>query len=133
MERSHISQKQLRNFGFLIGFGIPIIFGWVIPAFYGHLFRSWTLWVGGPSLILGIIKPQLLFYPYKLWMIIGNIMGWINSSIILGLIFLVFILPISFIMRIFGYDPLKIRKKQLQKNSFKENNKNRIIDLTRIF
>ena len=130
MEES-ISKKQLREFGFLIGFGFPIIIGWIIPAISGHIFRSWSLWVGCPSLILGILKPSLLFYPYKAWMKLGNALGWINSSIILGLVFILVLQPIAFIMNLFGYDPLR-RKKNIE-DSYREKNEHRIINLTKIF
>ena len=41
----YIAKKQLREFGFLIGFGLPISIGWIIPSLGGHGFRGWTLWV----------------------------------------------------------------------------------------
>ena len=85
MNKSSISQKQLREFGLLIGVGFPIFFGWIIPAFSGHLFKFWSLWIGIPSFILGMLKPRLLFYPYKAWMNLGLALSWINSRIILGL------------------------------------------------
>ena len=129
--KESISKKQLREFGFLIGFGFPIIIGWIIPAISGHIFRSWSLWVGCPSLILGILKPSLLFYPYKAWMKLGHALGWINSRIILGLVFILVLQPIAFIMNLFGYDPLR-RKKNVE-DSYREKNEHRIIDLTKIF
>ncbi len=129
--KESISKKQLRDFGSLIGFGFPILIGFIIPAFGGHSFRAWTLCVGLPSFILGILKPSLLFYPYKVWMKLGLALGWINSRIILGLIYFIVLLPISLIMKIFGYDPL--RKKKSNKLSYRENKKNLDIDLTRIF
>ena len=129
--KESISKKQLREFGFLIGFGFPIIIGWIIPAISGHIFRSWSLWVGCPSLILGILKPSLLFYPYKAWMKLGHALGWINSRIILGLVFILVLQPIAFIMNLFGYDPLR-RKKNVE-DSYREKNEHRIINLTRIF
>tara|TARA_Y100001978_G_C23394323_1_gene291519 strand:+ start:32 stop:424 length:393 start_codon:yes stop_codon:yes gene_type:complete len=129
--KESISKKQLREFGFLIGFGFPIIIGWIIPAISGHIFRSWSLWVGCPSLILGILKPSLLFYPYKAWMKLGHALGWINSRIILGLVFILVLQPIAFIMNLFGYDPLR-RKKNVE-DSYRENNEHRIINLTKIF
>ena len=129
--KKSISKKQLREFGFLIGFGFPIIVGWIIPAISGHIFRSWSLWIGFPSLILGIIKPSLLFYPYKSWMKLGHALGWINSRIILGLIFIVVVQPIAFIMKLFGYDPL--RKKKNFEVSYREKRKNHMVDLTKIF
>ena len=129
--KSSISKKQLREFGFLIGFGFPILIGWILPTISGHFFRSWTLWVGIPTLTLGILKPNLLFYPYKAWMALGHVLGWINSRIILGLVFLVILQPIALIMRVFSYDPL--RKKKSNRKSYRENIEYKKIDLTRIF
>ena len=126
-----ISKKQLRQFGFLLGFGFPIIVGWLIPAITGHVFRSWSLWVGCPALILGILKPSLLFFPYKGWMALGIALGWINSKLILGLVYLIILLPIAIFMRIFGYDPL--RKKKSNQKSYRENKKDENFDFTRIF
>ena len=127
-----ISKKQLREFGFLIGFGCPIIIGWLIPSIYGHFFRIWTLFIAMPFLTLGILKPRLLFYPYKVWIVIGLSLGWINSRIILGLIFLLVLQPISLIMKIFGYDPLR-KKTKGNEISFRESKKHHKVDLTRIF
>ena len=126
-----ISKKQLREFGLLIGFGFPLLIGWLIPSLTGHGFRVWTLWVGCIGLISGIIVPRLLYYPYKFWMKLGLTLGWINSRIILGLVFVFVLLPISFLMRLFGYDPL--RTKQRGKGTYRENRKDHHTDLTRIF
>ena len=109
--RNKISKKILREFGILIGFTFPILIGWILPAISGHIFRYWSLWVGVPALILGISKPSLLLYPYQAWMKIGLALGWINSHIVLGLVFLLVLQPISLIMKLFGYDPLKKKKR----------------------
>ena len=90
-----ISNKQLLEFGLLIGFGFPFLIGWVFPALAGHGFRLWTLFVAVPVLILGLISPRLLIYPYKSWMALGHVLGWINSRVILGLVFILVLLPIS--------------------------------------
>ena len=129
--RTSISTKQLRDFGFLLGFGFPIIIGWLIPTITGHLFRSWSLWIGCPALILGILKPSLLSYPYKGWMALGLALGWINSKLILGLVYLIILQPIAIFMKIFGYDPL--RKKKSNQKSYREIKKDENFDLTRIF
>ena len=126
-----IAKKQLREFGFLIGFGFPILIGWIIPAVGGHAFREWSLWIAIPFLIIGILKPRLLFYPYKGWMALGLALGWINSRIILGLVFLLVLQPIALIMKFVGYDPLKTKKSN--ERSYRENKSNHKIDLTRVF
>ena len=126
-----ITKKQLREFGLLIGFGFPILIGWLLPSIFGHQFRAWTLWIGVPGLILGLTAPRLLHYPYKSWMALGHALGWINSHIILGLVFIFVLQPIAYIMRLTGYDPLRtIRKKG---KTYRENRKNYKTDLTRIF
>ena len=129
--KSHISKKQLREFGFLLGFGIPIIMGWILPTINGHNFRYWTLWIGIISLLVSILQPLLLFYPYKGWISLGSVLGWLNSRIILGLVFIFLLQPIALIMRILSYDPLRIKK--INKKSYREEKKGYRIDLTKIF
>ena len=126
-----MEKKQLREFGILIGFGFPIIIGFIIPALIGHTFRIWTLWISFPSLIIGIIQPGLLFYPYKGWMTLGFALGWINSRIILGLVFFIVLQPIALIMKFVGYDPLKIKKRN--EMSYRENKSNHKVNLTKPF
>ena len=58
--------------------------------------------------------PRLLPYPEKKgWMILVNTLGWVNSRLILGLVFFILLQPIAHIMliRLTVYDPLRIRKK----------------------
>ena len=131
MRKDSISKKQLREFGFLIGLGFPIIIGWIIPSISGDSFHSWSLFVGGTSLIIGILNPRLLFYPYKLWINVGFLLGWINSRLILGIIFIVVLQPIALIMKIVGYDPL--RKSKNNEISYRENKESHKVNLTRIF
>ena len=126
-----ISKKQLREFGLLIGFGFPILIGWLLPSLFGHQFRTWTLWIGVPGFLIGLTAPNLLYYPYKGWMALGHVLGWINSHIILGLVFIFVLQPIAYIMRLTGYDPLRTKRKG--EKTYKENFQNHKLDLTRIF
>ena len=129
--KDSITKKQLRDFGLLIGFAFPIFIGWLLPVLTGHQFRSWTLWIGVPAFLLSVVAPRFLHYPYKLWMTLGFILGWINSRIILALVYLLLLQPIAYIMRITGYDPLR-RKLKLH-GSYKEIRQNKSFDLNRIF
>ena len=126
-----LSKRQLKEFGLLVGLGFPIVIGWIIPLFGGHSFRTWTLWVGCPLLVLGLLAPNTLFYPYKVWMKIGLALGWINSRIILGIIFLFVLEPISLFMKLIGYDPLRLKKGN--RETYRENKKDHKIDLKKIF
>ena len=131
MMKELISKKELKEFGYIIAFGFPLLIGIIIPLITGHSLKLWTLFVSIIFLILGIFKPRLLFYPYKLWMGIGDFLGFINSGIILWLVYIFVLIPIAFAMRLFGYDPLKQKTKNLK--TFKEYKTNYTTDLTRIF
>ena len=126
-----ISKKQLLEFGIFMGFGFPLFIGFLVPAILGHGFRLWTLWVGFPAFIIGLTAPQLLYYPYKIWMLLGNALGWVNSKIILGLVFIFGLQPIAFVMRLRGYDPLRLSRKG--EKTYREKRKNHQTDLKRIF
>jgi len=129
--RETISKKQLREFGLFIGFGFPILIGWVLPSLFGHEFRAWTLWFGIPGLIFGLTAPRLLHYPYLGWMALGHSLGWVNSHIILGLVFIVVLQPIAYVMRLTGYDPLRRQRKD--EITYREKRQDHRTDLTRIF
>ena len=129
--KKKIDENILKEFGILIGIVFPLFIGWFLPFIYGHGFRKWTLIIGLISFFIGILKPSLLIYPYKFWIKLGNFLGFINSHVILGIVFFVVLLPISLIMRLFGYDPLNKKLDKLE--TFKINNSKHKIDLRRIF
>ena len=126
-----VSKKELREFGLLFGFGFPLLIGWLLPALVGHGFRAWTILIGSSAFIIGLVSPRLLYYPYKSWMAIGHALGWFNSKIVLGVVFIFVLQPIALMMRLIGYNPLKtIRKGD---KTYRENRSDHQIDLTRIF
>ena len=129
--KNNISRKTLRQFGFLICFTFPLLIGWFLPLLGGHPFRVWTLFISMPAGILGILKPGLLLYPYRAWMKLGHILGWVNSRIILGLVFIIVLQPIALIMQILGHDPL--RTKKFAQESYREIKTNHKVNLNKIF
>ena len=131
MIKEKITTKKLREFGYLIGIGMPLLVGTIIPLVGGHSVRIWTFIFGSIFILFGAIYPNILFYPYLAWMKLGLFLGWINSKLILGLIFFLVLQPIALIMKLFGYDPLRLKKSN--KKSYKEYRKNISIDLKKIF
>ena len=129
--KNNIKIQELKKFGLIFGIGLPIFLGLIIPIIASHNFKFWPFYIGLIIILLSFIKPVLLHYPYKVWMFIGQILGWINSHIILGLIFILLLIPISFIMKIFGYDPLKLNLND--KLSYREDTKDSKVNFTRIF
>ena len=125
------SRKQLREFGLLLAIGFPLLLGWLLPALRGHGFHTWTLWIAIPGLTFGLLAPHVLAWPYRGWMALGHALGWFNSHIILGAVFLLVLQPIAFVMRLTGYDPLRRRQQQL--TTYREVREHKAINLTRIF
>ena len=110
----------------------PVVLGWLLPALHGHPFRIWTLWIGIPALVLGVVSPRLLARPYQGWMALGHALGWINSHIILGAVFVLVLQPIALLMRLSGYDPLR-RRAAPDTDSYRERRDSDTINLRRIF
>jgi hypothetical protein len=46
------------------------------------------------------------------WLKLALALGWVNSRILLSVIYFVFLLPIAWISRLFTRDPLLLRKKK---------------------
>jgi len=125
------SDGKLRDFGLLVGVIVIGFIGLILPAITGHGFRTWTLWIGIPAIILGCLAPQMLRYPYKWWMALGHALGYINSHLVLGLVFIVILQPIALCMRLMGYDPLNKRTKGL--GTYRKIREDYQVDLKRLF
>ena len=129
--KKNISKKELREFALIIGFFFPLLIGWVLPYLYGHGFRVWTIFFSLPFLILGVTYPRSLYHPYTAWMKFGKFAGFINSYLILGIIYILIVLPISLVLKILKYDPLNLMENN--KNSYKLKRVNSKIDLNKNF
>ena len=129
---SQPTRRQLREFGLLIALTFPLLIGWLLPALHGHPFRGWSLWPAIPAFALAAVAPRLLVWPYRGWMALGHVLGWINGHLILSAIFVLVVQPIALLMRCTGYDPLKSRS-PAGFSSYREHKKLSTINLTRIF
>ena len=130
--KKNISTTKLREFGLTLSLFFPLIIGFLIPYFYRHNFREWTLWVSLFFLIFSFCKPNLLYFPYQAWIKLGNILGYVNSKIIFGFIFYFVVTPLGMVMKFFNYDPLKIKSTK-KIDSYKVLNNKDKVDLNRIF
>lgn len=99
--------KQLRQFGWMVGVVLISIGFWQLYRQI-HSTARVVLWsLGGCLLVSGLFLPKILSPIYKLWMGLAGILGWVNTRILLGLIFYLVFTPIGLIMRILRRDVLK--------------------------
>ena len=119
--------SELRSFGLLFGVFFILVLGIVIPMLrqeFSALFSGLGLWprwpwaVGGSVMVWAVIHPASLHLLQRPWMVFADVAGWLNTRIIMFLLFYFLILPIGFIMRLFGYDPMQ-RKIDKQLESYR--------------
>ena len=113
------NRKQLRQFGLLLGCLMPLFFCVLLPALHRHSAPLWPIAIGISLILLGLLAPQRLRLAYRGWMALGRILGFINSHLILGFVFIVVLQPIALIMRCLGHDPLR-RRWDKSSNSYRE-------------
>ena len=102
-------KEDLRKFGFIFAGGLVLFFGLLLPWLFEKPWPVWP-WIGaGLFAGTGLLLPGLLRPVYYLWMKLGHALGWINTRIILGLVFFVMFAPVALMLRIFGKDPLQRR------------------------
>ena len=98
--------KELRQFGLLVGGVFSIIGLW--PMFLrGEPLRLWAVVLGSLLILLGSLVPTWLAPVHRGWMGVGHVLGWINTRIILGVIFYGLITPIGIVFRMLGKDTMR--------------------------
>ena len=66
--------------------------------------------IAAAFLLAGLLAPRSLAGIYAIWMRIGEALAWINTRIILTLIFFLVVTPTGLVMRLFGRSPLDPRR-----------------------
>jgi hypothetical protein len=74
---------------------------------HGEALRLWALVPGALLIPLGLVAPFMLRPLFKGWMKVGHVMGWINTRIILGILYFGLITPMGVVMRLFGWDSMR--------------------------
>ena len=100
------SVKELRSFGLLVG-GVFTVIGLWPMVFRGEELRLWAAGLGGGLIVAGALVPAVLAPVHKGWMWIGHVLGWINTRILLGIVFYGLVTPIGIVFRLMGKDTMR--------------------------
>jgi hypothetical protein len=114
-----MSNQELRNFGLISGAFVAVIFGLLLPWLFAHSTPLWPWIVSAILSSSALLLPSLLAPVYKGWISVGHALGWINTRIILGIIFFILLLPIGILMRIFGKDPMARKINREEETSYR--------------
>jgi len=99
-------RAELRNFGLIVGGVFGAIGLW--PAIIrGGDIRTWCLALAALLIVPALIVPAALAPAHRAWMALASILGWVNTRIVLGVVFFVVITPIGLVMRLTGRDPMQ--------------------------
>jgi hypothetical protein len=100
------TRPQLRSFGLLVGGIFGLIGLWpVVWRQQGP--HQWA--VALAVLLIGpaLVAPGILGPAYRLWMKLAEVLAWINTRILLGVVFYLVVTPIGLVMRLLKHDPLR--------------------------
>ena len=103
--KEETTNQQLRSFGFTVGGIFALIAFWPL-IIRGDEPRWWAAGAAGCLLLPAAVLPRSLTWIYKGWMLLGHVLGWINTRIILGFIFYVLVTPTGIVRRWLGKDPM---------------------------
>ena len=98
--------KQLRQFGLIMAGMVISFFALLIPLIWEFALPLWPWVVAALFAALALSAPRLLQPVYVVWMKVGAILGWINTRLILGVVFFLIFVPIGIVIRTVK-DPLR--------------------------
>jgi len=108
-EVPELDTKGLRQFGLMLGVGLAVIFGLILPWSWSlELFPNWYWIIAGAVILLwALASPGSIQGLYMTWMRIALPFGNAVNVLILAIVFLLVILPTGVIMRAMGKDPMR--------------------------
>ena len=97
-----------RAFGVVFAVVFALIAAW--PLLHGAELRLWSLAVAMAFALVAWLRPTLLARANRWWMKFGLLLGKVVSPIALGILFFAVLVPIGFLMRATGKDPLRLKR-----------------------
>ncbi len=106
-----IDKDGLRQFGMVTATIIALLFGLLLPYLFDRPIPELPLPFKISIILAGIalLLPIILRPIYVVWMYIGFVLGWINTRLILGVVFYTLFTPIALLMKILRKDPMNRR------------------------
>ena len=101
------SAAELRKFGFMFAAFVCLLFGLLFPYLFNRSFSPIPWSIGGVVFLWALLAPGTMHVFYRYWIKFGNVLSFINTRLILGLVFYVMFMPFGLVMRGFGHDPMQ--------------------------
>lgn len=98
---------DLRKFGLTMAGVIAVLFGIVFPTIFGWSYLNYSWLFVAYFVISALLIPKSLSFTYKIWSRIGQVLNWVNTKIILGVIFIFLFIPLALFFKLIARDLLK--------------------------
>ena len=95
-------KTALKKFALTMSIAFPVVFMGVLPLIFGLGIPLWPAAISALLLVLYVIFPAGIYYPQLVWAYIAFALGWVNTRVLLFLVFYVLIFPVGFIARRLG-------------------------------
>jgi len=96
-----------RSFGLLVAGAFVVLALW--PLAHGAPLRLWFIPPAAAFLAAALIRPAVLGPLNQLWARLGQLLNRVVSPAVLGLVFVVGVVPVALIFRWSGKDPLRLK------------------------
>jgi uncharacterized membrane protein YkvA (DUF1232 family) len=94
--------SALKEFSVTMMWVFPLVFMLFLPWLFDSSIPWWPAALSAVLAILYFVFPSGLYVPYRIWMAIAMVLGWINTRLILALAFYLMILPIGLLLKVFN-------------------------------
>jgi len=109
-----LDKKELRQFGMTFAVILAVLFGLLIPWFrfgFSNL-QAWPTWPWIAAVLIftwAVVHPASVRFLYAPWMKFATVAQWVNTRLIMLLLFYLVMLPIGLLLRLFGKDSMQRR------------------------
>lgn len=107
--RVKTTEAELRRFSLVVGFAFGVIFGLLLPWLWSGRYPVWPWLVAGTLVAAGLWRPVWLGPAYRIWMRLAMALNWLNTRILLALVFYGIMTPLGLTLRLLDKDPLTRR------------------------
>jgi hypothetical protein len=111
---SKTSFRAEREFGLIVGSMLILLGSWWLYRNHWLMVAKGFLGTGSVLVVLGLLLPGVLHYPNRAWMAFARLLSLVTTPIILAIIFFLLVMPIGFLKRLSGWDPLRRRAPSAQ-------------------
>jgi hypothetical protein len=99
-------KKMYRKFGYTMAACITVVFGLLLPWIFDSLVPAIPFVIALLLVLWALVAPGYLKFIYRPWMAIARILGNINTTLVLALIYFLVFTPTALVMKLSGKDAM---------------------------